>query len=78
METACCNSQIIAENLQLNKKLSQNDQGGATEEAILCSQKPSCLCWEIQAVQRSKEKWLKYTNRRCRRVVEISVTIYLT
>ena len=56
METACCNSQIIAENLQLNKKLSQNDQGGATEEAILCSQKPSCLCWEIQAVQRSKEK----------------------
>ena len=32
---ACCNSQIIVENSQLDKKPPENDQGGATEESIL-------------------------------------------
>ena len=32
---ACCNSQIIVENSQLDKKTPENEQGGATEEAIL-------------------------------------------
>ena len=32
---ACCNSQIIVENFQLDKKTPANEQRGATEEAIL-------------------------------------------
>ena len=32
---ACCDSQIIVENLQLDGKLPENDQGGASEEDIL-------------------------------------------
>ena len=32
---ACCNSQIIVENSQFHGKPPKNNQGGATEEAIL-------------------------------------------
>ena len=32
---ACCNSQIIVENSQLEGKPPKTEQGGATEEAIL-------------------------------------------
>ena len=32
---ACCNSQIIVENFQVDKKPFENDQGGAIKEAIL-------------------------------------------
>ena len=32
---ACCNSQIIAENSQLDGKPPENDQGRATKETIL-------------------------------------------
>ena len=49
------NSQIIVENSQLDEKLPVNKQGGATEDAILWSKKSSCLCWKIQAAQKSRK-----------------------
>ena len=52
---ACCNSQIIVENSQLDGKPPENYQGGATEEDILWHQKPSCLCWKIQAVKEQRK-----------------------
>ena len=73
---AWCNSYIVVGNYQLDEKPPENDHGGATEEVILLSQKRSCFCWKIQAAPRSKETWLKYINRRCRTVVEVSVRIY--
>ena len=38
---ACCNSQIVAENSQLDGKPPANEQGGATEGTILWSQNPA-------------------------------------
>ena len=52
---ACCNSQIIAENSQLDGKPPENDQRRATKETILSPQNPSFLCWNIQAASRSRK-----------------------
>ena len=43
----------MVENSQLDEKPPENEQGGATEEVKLWSQKPNWLHWKIQATLRS-------------------------
>ena len=52
---ACCNSQIIVENSQLDGKPPENYQGRATEEDILWHQKPAAYVGKSKLLK-SKEK----------------------
>lgn len=43
----------MVKNSQLDEKPPENEQGGATEEVKLWSQKPKWLYWKIQTALRS-------------------------